>query len=61
MALPKRRHSKARRDQRKANWRRTTPVRPGACSHCGQPKRPHRVCPHCGHYNGEEVLLVKES
>jgi len=61
MALPKRRHSKMRRDKRKANWRRTTPVQTVSCGHCGQVKRPHRVCPHCGHYKGEEVLLVKEA
>jgi large subunit ribosomal protein L32 len=61
MALPKRRHSKTRRDKRRAQWRRTSPPKPVLCGHCGQAKRPHRVCPHCGHYKGEEVLLVKEA
>lgn len=58
MALPKRRHSKTRRNKRRAQWKATAPSRM-ACAHCGQIKRPHRVCPHCGFYKGEEVLLVK--
>ncbi len=61
MALPKRRHSKARRDKRRANWKASAVPTTVLCGHCGQPKRPHRICPHCGHYRGEEILLVKES
>ena len=61
MALPKRRHSKTRRDKRRANHARAPRPATVVCGHCGQAKRPHRVCPHCGHYKGEEVLLVKES
>ncbi|MCK4412119.1 MAG: 50S ribosomal protein L32 [Candidatus Eisenbacteria sp.] len=61
MALPKRRHSKARRSKRRATWRASTPMARVLCPHCGQAKRPHRICPHCGHYRGEEVLLVKEA
>lgn len=60
MALPKRRHSKTRRDKRRTHDRLTLPSTIN-CSHCGRPKRRHRVCPHCGHYKGEEVLLVKGS
>lgn len=61
MALPKRRHSSARRDKRRANWKRSPAPTTVLCAHCGQPKRPHRICAHCGHYRGEEVLIVKES
>jgi large subunit ribosomal protein L32 len=25
------------------------------CSNCGELKRPHHVCAHCGHYDGREV------
>ncbi|MFH0778978.1 MAG: 50S ribosomal protein L32 [Candidatus Eisenbacteria bacterium] len=54
MALPKRRHSKARRDKRRTHWKLS---RPGlsSCAHCGNPKLPHRACPSCGYYSGEEV------
>ena len=60
MALPKRRHSKTRRDKRRTHCKLVRPTSV-ACSHCGQAKRPHRICPQCGYYKGEEVLLVKES
>ena len=26
------------------------------CPQCHQPRRPHRVCPHCGFYGGREVV-----
>ncbi|MCK4303203.1 MAG: 50S ribosomal protein L32 [Candidatus Eisenbacteria sp.] len=58
MAVPKRRHSKTRRNKRRGQWKISAPTTV-ACSHCGEPKRLHRICPHCGHYKGEEVLLVK--
>ncbi|NPA13327.1 MAG: 50S ribosomal protein L32, partial [Aquificae bacterium] len=29
------------------------------CPDCGQPKAPHRVCPHCGSYKGKEVIEGK--
>ena len=61
MAVPKRRHSRQRRAKRRANWRASTPPTVVACPHCGQAKRPHRICPNCGHYRGEEILLVKEA
>ncbi|MDI6807666.1 MAG: 50S ribosomal protein L32 [Candidatus Eisenbacteria bacterium] len=60
MALPKRRHSKTRRDKRRTHWKLTPPTL-SACSHCGQPKLPHRVCPNCGYYNDEVVVFGKET
>ncbi len=59
MAVPKRKTSKARRDKRRNNvWKLNAPtlVR---CS-CGEYKRPHRLCPACGQYNGREVVKVSE-
>ncbi len=59
MAVPKRKTSKARRDKRRSNvWRLEAPalVR---CSHCGNYKRPHRLCPACGYYDGREVVKVE--
>ena len=60
MALPKRRHSRTRRSKRRAQWKLSRP-NTIPCDHCGQPKRPHRICSHCGYYKGEEVLSVKSS
>ncbi len=60
MAVPKRKTSKARRDKRRNNlWKLTAPalVR---CPDCGEYKRPHRICPACGKYNGREVIKVAE-
>jgi large subunit ribosomal protein L32 len=28
------------------------------CSNCGELKRPHHVCGHCGHYDGREVATA---
>jgi large subunit ribosomal protein L32 len=26
------------------------------CANCGELKRPHHVCSHCGHYDNREVV-----
>ena len=58
MACPKRKVSKARRNERRANKKLTAPS-VGKCSHCGQPKLPHIVCKNCGFYNDVQVVQVK--
>lgn len=56
MAVPKRRVSSARRDKRRSNvWRMDAPELV-KCSQCGELKRPHRICPECGYYNGKQVI-----
>ena len=57
MNTPKRRHSKARRDKRRANWK-LTGTNLVSCSHCGASSLPHRVCAECGFYGGREVVAV---
>lgn len=58
MPLPKKKTSKARRDQRRSHHALTV-TGVSTCSNCGQPKLSHRVCPNCGHYNGRKILETK--
>jgi len=58
MPNPKHRHSKARRDKRRAHDFLAVPAQ-SECPSCHESKMPHRVCPHCGHYKGREVVDVK--
>ncbi|MFQ5636506.1 MAG: 50S ribosomal protein L32 [bacterium] len=59
MALPKRRQSKSRRDKRRTHWKISSP-NVTECSHCHQPKLPHRACPNCGYYKGRSIFIPKE-
>ena len=60
MAVPKRKTSKARRDKRRNNlWKLTAPALV-KCPTCGEYKRPHRLCPACGYYNGRQVVAVED-
>jgi large subunit ribosomal protein L32 len=54
MAVPKKKTSKSRRDKRRAQHGIEAP-RVNVCPQCGQPKRPHRVCPTCKTYKGREI------
>jgi len=58
VAVPKRKTSKARQRSRAANWRLTVPGLV-ECPRCHKPKRPHHMCPNCGHYRGREVKEVE--
>lgn len=29
------------------------------CSNCSGYKLSHRVCPHCGYYNGKQIVTIK--
>lgn len=60
MAVPKKKPSKHRTRTRRSAWlksKKLLPVQP--CDHCGELKRPHRVCPSCGYYHGEQVVQVE--
>lgn len=59
MAVPKRRHSRSRRDKRRANWKLKKKA-VSKCGHCSHPILAHRICPNCGYYGGVEVLKVDE-
>lgn len=55
MPNPKRRHSKARKNKRRAHDHLSAPSA-GECPNCHAAKLPHRACPHCGYYKGREVV-----
>jgi large subunit ribosomal protein L32 len=54
MPNPKHRHSKTRRDMRRAHDF-LRPKSASECPNCRELKVPHRVCPACGLYKGREV------
>ncbi len=56
---PKRKHSKGRRDRRRAHDAMQTPNLT-TCPNCGEKRLPHTVCPKCGQYKGREVVEVKK-
>ena len=57
MALPKRKHSKARRDKSRTHWKLTVPTLT-KCPQCARAIVPHHVCPSCGYYRGRQVLVM---
>ncbi len=59
MALPKRKHSKARRDKSRTHWKLTV-ASMTKCPQCARPILPHRVCASCGYYRGRQVVVVSE-
>ena len=61
MAVPKRKHSKARRDKRRSVVSRLSAPAFSVCDNCNALKVPHRVCGTCGYYKGREVIAIKEA
>ncbi|MFQ5888740.1 MAG: 50S ribosomal protein L32 [Gemmatimonadota bacterium] len=59
MAVPKRKTSKQRKRKRRTHQRSAIPAHQ-ACPRCGDPRRPHRVCPSCGYYGEREVVHTEE-
>ncbi len=55
MAVPKRKTSRGVRNNRRSHHSLTA-TSTVECSKCKEPRRPHRVCPSCGFYNGKEVI-----
>lgn len=57
--LPKKKTSKGRRDRRRAH----DAIQPQTlvkCSNCDEMRLPHRICPHCGYYQGREIIEVED-
>jgi large subunit ribosomal protein L32 len=57
--LPKRKHSRSRRNRRRAHDALSLRhlVR---CDNCNEYKPAHTVCPNCGTYNGHQVIEIEE-
>ena len=56
MAVPKRKTSKAKRDQRRAPNMKMSEPGLSKCPQCHSFKMPHRVCPNCSYYDGKKVI-----
>ena len=58
MAVPKKKVTKSRRNQRRAH-----DALPAStyceCPNCGELKRPHHLCAACGYYDGREVVELE--
>ena len=60
MIAPKRRISKQRKHLRRSSlWKLDMPGMV-KCSNCGEYCLSHRVCRHCGYYDGKQVLQIKK-
>ena len=57
MAVPKKRHTKSRRNKRRGNIFLQKPTLV-SCSKCGKDSLPHMVCSNCGYYKGREVIDI---
>ncbi|MFZ3116661.1 MAG: 50S ribosomal protein L32 [Syntrophales bacterium] len=60
MPNPVKRHSRTRRNMRRAHDF-LTPTEVNACPQCGQAKLSHHACSNCGTYKGREVLSLKKT
>ncbi|GMR04994.1 MAG: 50S ribosomal protein L32 [Thermodesulfobacteriota bacterium] len=60
MPNPKKRHSRCKTGSRRSHDFLTKPAL-SLCPECGEPKRPHNVCPSCGVYKGRTVVKKEET
>jgi large subunit ribosomal protein L32 len=59
MAVPKSKVTRSRRGMRRSQDALVA-ANPNECPNCGELRRPHHVCGHCGHYDGREVVARAE-
>jgi len=60
MAVPKKKTSKSRRDQRRAHDA-LSQIMVTECQNCGEKKRPHHICDGCGFYNGKQIIRQNDT
>lgn len=53
--VPKKKHSRGRRDRRRAQHK-LRPIGLVECPRCHELRMPHRVCPSCGFYRDRVVV-----
>lgn len=58
MAVPRNRTSNARKNSRRSHHAKT-PLNTAACSNCKGPTLSHKICTHCGFYDGREVIKMQ--
>ncbi len=62
MPNPKKKFSKARRSQRRAQYyNRLEAPAVGTCPNCGAPVQAHRACASCGEYRGRLIVKPAEA
>ena len=59
MAKKTRKTSKGRRDRRRASTFKVGLPGIVECPQCHDMKLGHRVCKHCGYYNGKEIIKTE--
>ena len=59
MAVPKSRHTKSKKNRRRAHIFLKSPVLTN-CPKCRKPILPHTACRYCGFYGGKEIINVLE-
>jgi len=59
MPVPKRKHSRARRDSRASRNMALKPTTPIACQTCQAPINSHQACRSCGYYKGVKIFSTK--
>ena len=59
MAVPKKKTSSSRRNMRRSHHALRAPAY-AECPECGELKRPHHLCPACGHYHDREVIAQEQ-
>ena len=59
MAVPKSKVTRSRRGMRRSHDALVA-ANPNECPNCGELRRPHHVCGHCGYYDGREVVARTE-
>ena len=55
MAVPRNRHSNARKNTRRAHDAKK-PTQVSTCSNCEKPRLSHRMCSFCGFYSGRAMI-----